>query len=268
MKATFVGLVATVFVVGSVVFLPATATAAGSGPGPAGARYELGGYRLFLECSGTGGPTVILDAGLGADHAEWSAVQPGVARFTSVCGWDRAGLGRSDPQPEWGPVTTESVVTELHTLLQRAGITGPYVLVGHSVGGIDMRLYQHLYPAEVVGLVMAEATPEQQYLTGPTVDRNDGEVMQIGPGARALERSTLPAALPLVVIERAKDTDPVWQAQQAALSVRSANSLLVVGIAATMGWRRNNRAWSLRRSRPSSTLLATGPHSAPAPRRS
>jgi hypothetical protein len=199
-------------------------------PGPHGVRFDVGGYRLFLECSGTGSPAAILDAGLGADHTEWSAVQPEVAATTTVCAWDRAGLGNSDPRPEPGPVGTERVVSELHTLLERAGIAGPFVLVGHSIGGIDMRLYQLRYPASVVGLVLAEGTPEQQYLTGSTVDRNDGEVMQLGAAARALEHSSLPPQLPLVVLERAEDTDPVWQAEQAALSVRSPDSLLILAM--------------------------------------
>lgn len=223
-----IGRAVTVLIAVPVIMLATTVTAGANAPGPDGQRYDVGGYSLYLECSGNGSPTVILDAGLGSDHTEWSAVQPMVARFSRVCGWDRAGLGKSDPRPQRGPVTTDRVVAELHTLLQQAGIGPPYVLGGHSLGGIDMRLFQKSYPGEVAGLVMAEATPEQQELTGTGIESSNGEVMDTKSAAQALEHWSLPPDLPFVVIERAKDTDSVWQAQQAALSVRSANSLLMV----------------------------------------
>lgn len=217
-----------VFIATPLIMFATTVTISADVPGPQGERYDVGGYSLYLKCSGQGSPTVFLDAGLGSDHTEWSAVQPMVARFTRVCSWDRAGLGKSDPRPERGPVTTARIVAELHTLLQQAGIAAPYVLVGHSLGGIDMRLYEKQYPGQVAGLVMAEGTPEQQELTGTGIETSNGEVMDTRSGAQALERWSLPPDLPLVVIERAKDTDSVWQAEQAALSVRSANSLLVI----------------------------------------
>ena len=207
--------------------LPAVARAV-DGPEAAGSLYDVGGYRLYLQCSGAGSPTVILDSGLGGDHTEWSAVQPTVARVTRVCSWDRAGLGKSDHRPQRGPVATEQIVAELHALLHQADIAPPYVLVGHSLGGINMRVYQMRHPTDVMGLVMAEGTPEQQELTGDGIESANGETMSVGSAAHALLRWGLAADFPLVVIERAKDTDSVWQAQQAALSVLSRNSLLIV----------------------------------------
>lgn len=214
----------------SAIMLASASTASANAPASDAGLYDVGGYRLYLTCSGAGSPTVILDAGLGADHSEWSAVQPAVARFTRVCSWDRAGLGKSDRRPRRGPVTTFEIAVELHTLLQQAGIKAPYILVGHSVGGIDMRIYQMRYPADVAGLVMAEGTPEQQELTGNGIESGNGEVIVFGPAAHALQHWSLSPDLPLVVIERAEDTDSVWQAQQAALSVRSGNSLLIVAM--------------------------------------
>ena len=195
-----------------------------------GGLYDVGGYKLYLTCSGAGGPTVILDAGLGADHTEWSAVQPAVAKFTRVCSWDRAGLGRSEHRPTRGPATADQIVGELRKLLLQAGIAPPYILVGHSIGGIHMRLFQLRYPADVAGLVMAEGTPEQQELSGIGTESANGETILLGPAAHSLLHWTLPPALPLVVIERSNNTDSVWQAQQAALSARSSNSLLIVAL--------------------------------------
>jgi len=195
-----------------------------------GGLYDVGGYELYLTCSGVGSPTVILDTGLGADHSEWSAVQTATAKFTRVCSWDRPGLGKSQQRLGRGPATPDQIVRELRALLAQAGIAPPYLLVGHSIGGINMRVYQMRHPAEVAGLVMAEGTPEQQELSGTGTESANGETIVFGPAAHSLLHWALPPGLPLVVVERANNTDSVWQAQQAALSTRSSNSLLIVAL--------------------------------------
>src|SRR5215470_3293946 len=99
-----VSLLALGALVGFAAICLAVKPAVAVGPEPSGSLYDVGGYRLYLQCAGAGSPTVILDSGLGADHAEWAAVQPAVARSTRVCSWDRAGLGKSDHRPQPGPV--------------------------------------------------------------------------------------------------------------------------------------------------------------------
>jgi pimeloyl-ACP methyl ester carboxylesterase len=128
---------------------------------PPGKLVDIGGYRLHITCTGTGSPTVILDAGLGGTSLDWSKVQPAVARFTRVCSYDRAGYGWSESGP--GPRTSQQIVKELHLLLAHAQVRGPYVLVGHSVGGLNMRLYAYRYPGEVAGMVLLDATSEHQF---------------------------------------------------------------------------------------------------------
>ncbi len=129
-------------------------------PAP-GKLVDIGGYRLHINCTGTGSPTVILDAGLGGTSLDWSTVQPAVARFTRVCSYDRAGYGWSDTGP--GARTSQQIVKELHLLLVHAQMSGPYVLVGHSLGGLNMRLYAYRYPQEVAGMVLLDATSEHQF---------------------------------------------------------------------------------------------------------
>lgn len=140
----------------------ASAQDASSYPAP-GRLIDVGGYRLHLYCTGTerpGSPTVILDEGLGATSLGWSKVQPDVASFTRVCSYDRAGYGWSDAGPL--PRTAGRMVRELHTLLTRAAVPGPYVLVGHSYGGLIMQLYTYTYPQQVAGLVLVESSHEDQ----------------------------------------------------------------------------------------------------------
>jgi pimeloyl-ACP methyl ester carboxylesterase len=122
---------------------------------PPGQMVDVGGHRLHINCVGTGSPTVVIEAGWGDWSAPWQMwVQPAVAETTRVCTYDRAGMGYSEAGPL--PRTSEVFARELHTLLQRAGEHGPYVLVGHSMGGWPVRIFAHEFPADVAGVVLID----------------------------------------------------------------------------------------------------------------
>jgi pimeloyl-ACP methyl ester carboxylesterase len=127
---------------------------------PPGRLVDVGGHRLHLWCTGAGEPSVILESGLGGSTVSWGFVQPEVARFTRVCSYDRAGLGYSDPGPS--PRTTRRIVRELEQLLDRSGITRPLVLVGASSGGFTARLFASERADRVAGLVLVDASHEDQ----------------------------------------------------------------------------------------------------------
>jgi pimeloyl-ACP methyl ester carboxylesterase len=137
-------------------------TPTSSPPIPApGQLVDLGGWRVHLHCTGearASQPTVILEAGAGGFSVDWSLVQPAVARFARVCSYDRSGFGWSDLGPR--PRMMRQSVWELHTLLQKADVRPPYVLVGHSAGGILARLYAFTYPTEVVGMILLDSGHE------------------------------------------------------------------------------------------------------------
>lgn len=159
------------------------ATPGAASPIPASGDFaglvDIGGRSLYLECRGTGSPTVILIGGYRSSARYWTddllqpeapraMVLPGVASATRVCAYDRPGtvasigdedfISRSDPVAQ--PRTSTEVVEELHRLLQAAGIDGPYILAGHSLGGFFARLYAATYPDEVAGLVLVDAYSE------------------------------------------------------------------------------------------------------------
>ena len=127
---------------------------------PPGRLVDVGGHRLHLSCTGEGNPTVILEAAGPGWSLYWSTVQPEIAKRTRVCSYDRAGFGWSESGPS--PRTGRRIATELHTLLAQAGISGPYLLVGHSLGGFVVRLYRHFHPTDVVGMVLVEAGQETE----------------------------------------------------------------------------------------------------------
>src|SRR5207248_97521 len=121
---------------------------------------DIGGRSLHLYCTGKGSPAVVLEAGAGDFSLDWSYVQPGVARFTRVCSYDRAGYAWSDPGPR--PRTARQLALELRTGLRKAGIKGPYVLVGQSFGGFLVRAFARCYPKEVVGMVLVDCPHENE----------------------------------------------------------------------------------------------------------
>jgi pimeloyl-ACP methyl ester carboxylesterase len=141
---------------------------------PPGRLVDVGGYRLHIHCSGPGGaqggPTVVMDAGIGECSLGWSLVQPEIARFARVCTYDRAGLGWSDPSPT--ARTSQQIVNELHALLVNAGIEPPFIMVGHSFGGLNLRLYASRFPEEVAGMVLVDSSHEDysiRHLTPPYI---------------------------------------------------------------------------------------------------
>lgn len=185
---------------------------------PPGRLVDVGGWRLHLNCTGeprASQPTVILEAGIGDFSVEWSLVQPGVARFARVCSYDRAGDGWSELGPN--PRTFRQIVYELHTVLQNAGETPPFVLVGHSYGGGLIRQYAATYPAEVFGLVLVEAGADNPWRLLP-----DGKLVHASELATGRPVSTVKVSNPL----RISDIPPAALAQMKqgmAQAMRTAN---------------------------------------------
>ena len=124
--------------------------------------FDVNGHQIYLSCVGTGSPTVVLESGGNDPAAPWFAIERAVASFTRVCTYDRPNTagGASDPVPT--PITVQDAVDDLHALLAKANVPGPYVLAGHSLGGLINRLYASTYPDEVVGLVLIDASHEEQ----------------------------------------------------------------------------------------------------------
>lgn len=213
-----------------------------------------GGVSLHVHCVGEGAPTVVLDAGLGNDGSVWKDVQQRVARSVRTCAYDRAGLGYSS-RPASQPHTHRQMARELHELLERAGLDAPYVLVGHSMGGINVRLFETEHPEQVLGMVLVDATvdPERSRALVPAEElRKFREVLPtIGEGldydtfvagAADMRASSLSlGAKPLVILTRSMEDAPpwasepqraemlrIWQELQASLLTLSSNSVQII----------------------------------------
>ena len=202
---------------------------------------DVGDHRLYVKCVGRGGPTVILEAALANTSATWSAIQPQIASFTTVCSYDRAGLGRSEPSATY-PVTAQNSVDELRRLLQNAGIRGPYVLVGHSYGGWIVQLFARQDGGrQVTGVVLVDATPLDQ----PAIDDRFGrptprpeqipEPVDLRTSSQQLQTAPSFPQVPLDVLQRTifAPTSPlelnqIWRDRQEAASRMSCRGRLIV----------------------------------------
>lgn len=121
-------------------------------------KVDVDGHALQFLIGGQGSPAVIFEGGFGAGIGSWSTVQKDVAAFAQTVSYDRAGIGQSDPGPK--PRSAKQIATELHAALQKAGVKPPYVMVGHSFGGIYVRVFADMYPKEVVGIVLIDPSQE------------------------------------------------------------------------------------------------------------
>jgi pimeloyl-ACP methyl ester carboxylesterase len=166
---------------------------------PPGEMVDVGGYSLHINCVGQGSPTVLLDAGSGAFSAHWVRVQREVSPTTRVSAYDRAGMGWSEMGPD--PRDAKQITSELHTLLSKGGIEGPYVLVGHSLGGLSMLTYANRYPDEVAGVALVDSSTElDQFSQRPEARDSYEPQKQRSPVGSQLVRLgvSLPARLGVV----------------------------------------------------------------------
>jgi pimeloyl-ACP methyl ester carboxylesterase len=167
-----------------------------------GRLIDVGGYKMHIACTGDGPTPVILDSGLGDSYLTWRKVQPQIAQFTRVCSYDRAGLGYSESSPR--PRSSQVFAEELHALLHNAGSAAPYVLVGHSLGGFNVRLYASSYPSEVAGMVLVDAShPEQQKRLPPALNDLDASWVR----EQEFFEFTMPFGLPRLMGFCAQDVE-------------------------------------------------------------
>jgi len=164
---------------------------------PPGQTLLVGGRQMRIDCSGSGSPTIVLDAGLGNDGLIWGGVQPVLARTTRVCSYDRAGFGWSDALP--APRDADHIAAELHGLLVAANVTGPVVLMGHSIAGIYIRDYATRYPENVSGLIFVDGST-------PLQNRNPAFKVYQDPGppswfATLLKKAAFAAGIPRLLGE-------------------------------------------------------------------
>jgi hypothetical protein len=210
-----------------------------AGSSPSGRFVEVNKHRLYLRCAGKGRPVVVLEAGLGDWSRGWKAV---LARSktigTTVCAYDRYGLGRSGTGA--GVRTVAQDVSDLHRLLAKAKLQSPYVIAGASIGGIIVRSYARLYPAQVAGAIFVDSVPDDwdQYV-GISVFSGGAERLDIGAAAAKLRASDNLGHRPLVVLEAGDEsyleqatqrTDflDYWSPAQQKLAGLSTNSLFAV----------------------------------------
>src|SRR5215210_1905822 len=212
-----VGVLLALAVAGAIYQAIATELAERAYP-PPGEMPDVGGYSLHINCVGQGSPTVLLDGGSGEWSAQWVRVQREVSGTTRVCAYDRAGMGWSEMGPE--PRDARQITSELHTLLSKAGIEGPYVLVGHSLGGMYMQTYAARYPDEVAGVALVDSSTElDQFSQRPKArDSNEPQKQRSAVVSQLVRLGvSLPARLGIVrLLSKLDPASPELPPQQRA----------------------------------------------------
>ncbi len=185
-----------VLVVGALTLQAAATSADSRRFPPPGRLIDIGGSRLHLLDTGSGSPTVVLESGISASCLNWTEIHNRIAQFTRCCSYDRASLGWSDPASR--PRLLSQIVEELHTLLDAGGIPPPYVLVGHSFGGLVVRGYANKYVDEVRGLVLVDPLSASEW-----VQPSEAQSRRLGRGVRLARRGALLARLGIIRVSLA-----------------------------------------------------------------
>jgi pimeloyl-ACP methyl ester carboxylesterase len=184
-------------------------------------KVDVGGYALYISCSPAVGnsPVVILESGMNQSSETWSKIRSEVAKFARVCVYDRAGLGKSDAPGGGQARTSLQIVRDLHALLEKAGIDAPYVLVGHSFGGFNVRLFASSYPTKVAGMVLVDSIHEEEtekwLAMIPPEIRNEmedaggmrllgGESVDLQESEKQIKAAKWRTSIPLIVLARGK----------------------------------------------------------------
>ncbi len=204
--------------------IPATSTKATVPSDGKVHRVDIGGRRIAIWCQGTGSPTVILEHGLGygVDSDSWEDVQEGVAKETRVCRYDRADVGESDDAKAGRSMP--DLAEDLVDLMTAARIPGPYIIVGHSFGGLTVRYFTLLHPKSIVGMVLVDGSAPYaiEDLDLGSEQLNHARVMSQLNQLKGLGH------IPLVVITRGIGAGPTWQAAQAAMVKLSTSGRQVI----------------------------------------
>jgi thioesterase domain-containing protein len=199
-------------------------------------QFSVNGHKLFLQCgASTSLPTVILVAGAGGTTETWDKVQPQISSFARVCSYDRAGLGKSEKLDH--VQSAEQIVDDLAALLKAAHIPPPYVLVGHSIGGIYVRKFDQRYDSLVAGIVLIDSSHEEQIWRfakdEPQVVKDefpnwrDTAAIEAEGFLAPQQRLSWHFSKQLVVLEHGIPPEPVWHAMQEDLASRSPQGKLI-----------------------------------------
>lgn len=225
-----------------------TSWISGAKPVAPGTKINLGGYGLYLHCTGQGSPTVVFESTFSAGLGEWWYLQPQLANKARVCSYDRAGTGQSNALQSSAAPGALQDAQALHMLLQKANVPGPYVLVGHSSGGMLTRMFAATYRSEVAGMVLIDAVNENQF-TNPGIWGN-GEVFDLALSIDQMHIATgntikgSLGAIPLITLTENADLKPCsdcyspasdWYRFQAALASASSNSVQVTAMRSGFG---------------------------------
>lgn len=199
--------------------------------------FNVDEHLLFLNCQGkSSAVAVVLIAGGGGDTDTWDKVQSLVSQFTHVCSYDRLGLGRSEPLKDGTVQSVGQVVTNLEDLLKAADVPPPYILVGHSIGGLYARAFDAQYDSQVAGIVLLDSSHEEQIWRFAQSEPDalkeyprwhDQQFMASQGFLPTGEHLSWRFTKPLVVIEHGTPPEPVWHEMQQDLATRSAKARFI-----------------------------------------
>lgn len=183
---------------------------------------DVGQYQVYAKIFGKSAPVVILDAGSGDDLSVWNAVAPSVAKFAKVVVYDRPGLGKSDAMPGDGAISSKDIVEMLQTLLKKENIKPPYILVGHSRGGLNMQYFAAKYPREVAGVVLIDSVSRNQAFHDPAPAKTSNcyrEAISFDESRLQVKKAGAFPSVPLIVLtatnhHEAKARELLWRQWQ------------------------------------------------------